>query len=117
MTHNHPIDVEGDGWLNAENLESGDALRTADGEAANVVVVEQQQLDESESVYNFTVEGFHTYFAEDQLVHNCPSGIPNDTNPNLRPDATAEERAQSVENFMRSTRLYTEEEFGRPKIT
>jgi hypothetical protein len=72
VTAEHPIYVEGKGWLLAENLEVGDELRTADDIWAVVLSVASIQLDEPELVYNFTVKGPHTYFVlnNEVLVHN-----------------------------------------------
>lgn len=72
VTPLHPIYVEGEGWLNAENLEAGDRLRLADGGMAKVLAIEHQQLSTPVVVYNFTVATFHTYFVLDLqvLVHN-----------------------------------------------
>ena len=72
-TPDHPVYVEEKGWVWAENLETGDQLRQADGNFVEVVIVEYEQLDELELVYNFTVEGPHTYFVLETavLMHNC----------------------------------------------
>ncbi|MCB0032698.1 MAG: hypothetical protein KDE51_01660, partial [Anaerolineales bacterium] len=73
VTPEHPIYVEGDGWLHANNLEAGDRLRLADGGMAKVLAIDQPDLDVPTSVYNFTVRGPHTYFVLETklLVHNC----------------------------------------------
>jgi hypothetical protein len=72
ITPDHPVYVEEEGWLLAENLTEGDRLRRADGGMAKVLAIERVHLDEPESVYNFTVRGPHTYFVLDAevLVHN-----------------------------------------------
>jgi hypothetical protein len=71
-TPDHPIYVEGQGWLNAENLSLGDRLRRADGGTAKVLAIERVVLAEPVAVYNFTVKGPHTYFVLEVgvLVHN-----------------------------------------------
>ncbi len=73
VTANHPIYIENQGWLNAENLSIGDRLRRADGGMARVLAIERVALDEAQLVYNFTVKGPHTYFVLEVgvLVHNC----------------------------------------------
>ena len=73
VTPEHPIYVEGKGWLNAENLSIGDRLRRSDGGLAWVLALERVALDEPEVVYNFTVKGPHTYFVLEAgvLVHNA----------------------------------------------
>ena len=62
VTPEHPVYVEGKGWLWAENLSIGDRLRRADGGMAKVLAIERRELDEAQVVYNFTVKGPHTYF-------------------------------------------------------
>ena len=71
-TDNHPFYVEGKGWVPAIELETGDKLRTADGEIETVSKVEVEYLDEAVLIYNLEVEGDHTYFVSDEsvLVHN-----------------------------------------------
>ena len=73
VTPEHPVYVEGKGWLWAENLSIGDRLRRADGGMAKVLAIERRELDEPQMVYNFTVKGPHTYFVLEAgvLVHNC----------------------------------------------
>jgi hypothetical protein len=80
ITPDHPVYVEGKGWLWAENLAVEDRLRRADGGWAKVLAVEQVKLAEPELVYNFTVKGPHTYFVLEVgvLVHNvgpCRPGL------------------------------------------
>jgi hypothetical protein len=72
VTSDHPVYVEGQGWLWAENLSIGDRLRRADGGYARVLAIERIELAEPEPVYNFTVKGPHTYFVLEVgvLVHN-----------------------------------------------
>ena len=76
VTPEHPVYVEGKGWLWAENLSIGDRLRRADGGMAKVLAIERVALDEPEVVYNFTVKGPHTYFVLETgvLVHNASPG-------------------------------------------
>ncbi len=45
ITPDHPVYVEGKGWLWAENLAIGDRLRRADGGMAKVLAVERVELD------------------------------------------------------------------------
>ena len=77
VTSDHPVYIEGQGWLNAENLSIGDRLRRADGGYARVLAIERVKLAEPEPVYNFTVKGLHTYFVLEVgvLVHNCFDGF------------------------------------------
>ena len=73
-TPDHPVYVEGAGWVWAENLALGDRLRLKDGGVARVLALERVELAAPVVVYNFTIEGPHTYFAGDAavLVHNEP---------------------------------------------
>ncbi len=73
VTPDHPIYVEGKGWVKAEDLAEGDRLRRIDGGWARVLAIERVVLDEPVLVYNFTVKGVHTYFVLEVgvLVHNC----------------------------------------------
>jgi hypothetical protein len=85
ITPDHPVYVEGKGWLWAENpstslrasLAVGDRLRRADGGWAKVLAVERVKLAEPELVYNFTVKGPHTCFVLEVgvLVHNDTSNF------------------------------------------
>lgn len=76
-TAEHPIFVEGLGWVPAARLQAGDALVTRDGDALAVQAVEAEP--EAAKVFNLVVARDHNYFAtEDQsLVHNgkelCPA--------------------------------------------
>jgi hypothetical protein len=82
VTPEHPVYIEGKGWLNAENLSIGDRLRRADGGYARVLAIERIKLAEPEPVYNFTVKGPHTYFVLEVgvLVHNSKCAFDPDTN-------------------------------------
>jgi hypothetical protein len=58
------------GWVAAEDLKQGTVVQTENGAIVDVDRVERR--DEKVKVYNFEVEGFHTYFVSDLrlLVHN-----------------------------------------------
>ncbi len=87
VTPDHPIYIEGQGWVEAGALTVGDRLRRIDGGWAAVLAIERVVLDAPEVVYNFTVKGVHTYFVLEAgvLVHNCYnssldySGFPRNT--------------------------------------
>ena len=72
-TENHPFYVEGKGWCAAAELETGDVLRTEDGEQETVKSVQTEKLDKAVKVYNLEIEGSHTYYvsADRVLVHNA----------------------------------------------
>ncbi len=73
VTPDHPIYVDGRGWVEAEDVVLGDRLRRRDGEWTSVLAIERVVLAEPEWVYNLTVAGVHTYFVLEVgvLVHNC----------------------------------------------
>ncbi len=68
----HPFYVPGKGWTAACRLGAGDRLQLLNGEYVIVEQVQHELLDSPVTVYNFEVEGFHTYFVGDTevLVHN-----------------------------------------------
>ncbi|MDK2124358.1 polymorphic toxin-type HINT domain-containing protein [Parachitinimonas caeni] len=69
-TPNHPFFVHGTGWTGAEYLEAGDVVELHDGSLA--VIAEIRDTGRFDQVYNFEVDGFHTYYVG-QLgvwVHN-----------------------------------------------
>jgi RHS repeat-associated protein len=69
-TPEHPFRVQRGGWVGAGELRAGDEVVSEDGEGA--VVVNVLGRTEPTLVYNFEVEGAHTYFVGDVgvLVHN-----------------------------------------------
>ncbi|MEK5332837.1 polymorphic toxin-type HINT domain-containing protein [Lysinibacillus sp. FSL W8-0992] len=71
-TDNHPFWVEGKGWVLADELQIGDKLQKADGSNLKIDKVEFVRMDEPVTVYNFTVEDYHTYYVTDigVWVHN-----------------------------------------------
>jgi RHS repeat-associated protein len=70
-TPEHPFWVEGKGFVAAKRLARSDLLRDADG--YSVAVVEVRSRRGEFRVYNFEVEGTHTYYAGGWWVHNmCP---------------------------------------------
>ena len=74
-TPEHPFWVQGIGWVDASGLSAGDDLLLADGGAATIVSVMRERLASPRDVYNFEVEGFHTYFVASAgvWVHNACS--------------------------------------------
>jgi RHS repeat-associated protein len=72
-TENHPFWVKDVGWVAAKDLAAGAQLETKSESWLGVDKVEKHT--EVATVYNFEVQGFHTYFVSDLglLVHNsCP---------------------------------------------
>lgn len=70
-TDEHPFWVVGRGWVEVEDLQVGDILRTYEGQELRLVAVERQER--TLRVFNFEVRGLHTYFVGNArvLVHNC----------------------------------------------
>ena len=73
-TYDHPFYVVGQGFVNASALCIGSELLDRSG---NHLLVEQiyreECSDKAKTVYNFKVNGFHTYFVSEDcvLVHNA----------------------------------------------
>jgi hypothetical protein len=69
-TPDHPLWVEEQGWKAARQVQAGDSLWTRSGKYTPVeqISVKQGQF----TVFNFEVEGFHSYFVtrDKVLVHN-----------------------------------------------
>nr|WP_275994431.1 polymorphic toxin-type HINT domain-containing protein [Argonema antarcticum] len=73
-TGEHPFWVADKGWVEAKDLLVGSLLQTEDGRIIDVDRIEKRSGQFE--VYNFKVEGFHTYFVSDLgiLVHNAEYG-------------------------------------------
>ncbi|WP_258022740.1 polymorphic toxin-type HINT domain-containing protein [Brevibacillus formosus] len=73
-TFNHPFYVKDKGWTYVKDLKVGDLLVQSDGNTLRIesIALLQKQV----TVYNMTVDEFHTYFVSDLgiWVHNtnCP---------------------------------------------
>src|SRR5690606_34508747 len=74
-TTEHPFWVPERGWVHAQDLEVGDELVDSTGSSWQVDIVDP--TGRFDTVYNFEVEGLHTYFAGDArvLVHNTDCDI------------------------------------------
>ena len=75
VTHEHPFFISGK-WKTADSLIVGDTLTTFNGSIQTIDSIKFAS-GKSVTVYNFTVEGFHTYYVSNLniLVHNgdpCP---------------------------------------------
>jgi hypothetical protein len=76
-TLTHPFWVVGKGWVEARKLVTEDKLLLYSGKIATVTAIKLEQLLKPIKVYNFEVEGWHTYFVSKSyiLVHNsCGRG-------------------------------------------
>ena len=63
------------GWTSAVHLRAGDILVLVNGEYVVVEKIQHEILESSVKVYNFQVDGYHTYYVSYSgvLVHNkCP---------------------------------------------
>ena len=70
LTDKHPLLVNGD-WVEAGQVSVGDRLFRSDGTAEIVRSIDV--VEREEKVYNFEVEGTHTYCAGGLVAHNKPS--------------------------------------------
>jgi len=68
----HPYYSPGKGWVKAGDLRAGDVLVTVNGEYKIVEWVQHEILESPVLVYNFQVDGNHTYYVafESISVHN-----------------------------------------------
>jgi hypothetical protein len=71
ITGVHTVFVNG-AWDVAANLKIGDKMLSKNGD--NIVVSSIEKVVAPVWVYNFEVEGLHTYFANDYYVHNDKGG-------------------------------------------
>ena len=71
-TPSHPFYSPVKGWTEAVHLRAGDILVLVNGEYVVVEKVQHELLEAPINVYNFNVEGFHTYYVSGVgvLVHN-----------------------------------------------
>lgn len=69
-TYNHPFYVKDKGWTFVKDLKVGDLLVQSDGDTLNIDSIELQ--NKHVTVYNMTVDEFHTYFVSGLgiWVHN-----------------------------------------------
>lgn len=89
LTDSHPLYSPDAGWrslspamtkeetptLPVSQLEIGDVIATIDG-TCTLIAIEKKQI---EQVYNITVNGTHTYYANGVLVHNIKAGAGTET--------------------------------------
>lgn len=71
-TLTHPFYSPVKGWTDAAQLRAGDILVLVNGEYVVVEKVQHEILEAPITVYNFQVEGYHTYYVSNTgvLVHN-----------------------------------------------
>jgi len=73
-TNHHPFyEVDKSSFVEAVDLKAGDKLKTPDGTTVAVVAV--RLFHASQTTYDLTIDGLHTYYVEagdtPVLVHNC----------------------------------------------
>lgn len=81
VTPEHPFwQADTETWTLAGDLAVGDELLQRDGDRIAIVAVETLERAEPFTVYNFTVDGTHNYYATavETLVHNCPTKVDYD---------------------------------------
>ena len=85
-TPGHPFYSPVKGWTDAVNLRAGDILVLVNGEYVVVEKVQHELLEAPINVYNFNVDGFHTYFVSSDgiLVHNTCRGNATKNNYRIR---------------------------------
>ena len=74
-TPTHPFYSPVKGWTDASKLRAGDILVLLNGEYVVVEKIQHEILETPITVYNFQVEGYHTYYVANigVLVHNACS--------------------------------------------
>jgi len=75
-TDEHLFWVEGNEWMPAFRTNTGDIIILADGKKAELLSSERFELPTI--VYNFDVEGYESYFANDAFVYQECGGRPDD---------------------------------------
>jgi len=72
-THAHPFYVAGKGFVNAGKLRTSDKLLNKDGNQIAIDNISFESTEKLIRVYNFKVEGNHTYYVGEQsvFVHNA----------------------------------------------
>ena len=84
-TPEHPFYAPKKGWTSAVDLRAGDILVMLNGEYVVVEQVQHELLENPETIYNFEVEDYHTYYVGDEpvLVHNeCKPKSPSKMSDN-----------------------------------
>lgn len=74
VTPNHPLFINGR-WIEARNLKIGDQLYNINTE--KVLVTSIEKVSGQVPTYNLEINNYHTYFAENILVHNKQTIPPN----------------------------------------
>lgn len=76
VTAEHPFYIGNGSYEETQNLKVGDTLYVQeDGEMRPKTIDMIRRVDEKTDVYNMSVDGTHTYFANDFAVHNKTSYV------------------------------------------
>ncbi|MEU4563770.1 LamG-like jellyroll fold domain-containing protein [Actinoplanes sp. NPDC023936] len=79
-TGEHPVWLEGRGWIDAEDVRAGDLVRTAEGVTHPVRAVRDRGWLAGQLVFNLNVGDVHTFVVSaggiDVLVHNASCNLP-----------------------------------------
>ena len=113
-TETHPFYVKERGFVNAGKLLIGDPLLDVHG---NILVVENtriEYLDEPETVYNFQVEDFHTYYVGTNciFVHNANYGSEVPKRPSWRKSEIDAKNSYPDYEFQKSFKNGSEVTYG-----
>jgi hypothetical protein len=76
-TNEHPVYVEGLGWIVAQDLEPGQEVMEPDGSKSTVIATRHERRLEGITVYNFRVNECHTYFVREQASEAEPVWVHN----------------------------------------
>lgn len=127
-TKQHLFYVFGKGWVEASSLISGEHLLNSKSEILTIESIQYVELDDFISVYNFEVEGWHTYFVTEEsvLVHNdCSIGAgkwnkgtfdtPEDSLMYHFKKHGQEVGASDVEQYLRKAEAFSEQLRGATK--
>ncbi|MWC27059.1 hypothetical protein GON22_02950 [Paenibacillus sp. MMS18-CY102] len=96
-TYNHPFWIEGIGWTFVKDIKIGDLLVQSNGNTLKVDNI--SVIYGNFTVYNMTVEDFHTYFVSDMniWVHNTSGCFPEDPN-NFNPTGLTKQVYSGTKN-------------------
>ena len=90
MASDHPVYVKGQGWksfdpamtyskysMTVGRYQVGDVIETLDGAGVEILSIEEySDQDPDQTIYNFVLDGNHTYIADNLVVHNKGRGGP-----------------------------------------
>jgi PKD repeat protein len=98
VTDNHPIFVNNN-WIDADEIKIGDKLR--DINDMEITVKSIEKIRETVPTYNLEVEKYHTYYAENILVHN--KATPGWVRPDAAQDTTGWQNEDNARDTSTST--------------